>query len=78
MGYSSHILRDRNNLFHFQSSHQVFLSLLEYNNSQHDIYRQQPPHRAVINHDGSPTIVDTLLMLILKMGQIAFHFHFCL
>jgi len=35
-------------------------------------------HRAVINHDGRPTMVDTLLTLILKMGQEAFHFHFCL
>jgi len=32
----------------------------------------------VINHDGRPTIVDTLLTLVLKMGQEAFHFHICL
>jgi hypothetical protein len=32
----------------------------------------------VINHDGKPTIVDTLLAIILKMGQEAFHFYFCL
>jgi len=30
----------------------------------------------VIDHDGRPTIVDTLLTLILKMGQEAFHFTF--
>ena len=36
------------------------------------------PHRAVIDHDGRATIVDTLLTLILKLGQDAFHFHYCL
>jgi hypothetical protein len=32
----------------------------------------------VIHHNGMPTIVDTLLMLILKMGQEAFNFDCCL
>jgi hypothetical protein len=32
----------------------------------------------VINHNGRPTIVDTPLTLIFKMGQGAFHILFCL
>jgi len=32
----------------------------------------------VIHHDGSPTIIDTLLTFILKMGKKVFNFHFCL
>jgi hypothetical protein len=32
----------------------------------------------VINNDGWPSIVDTLLTLILKMGLEVFHFLFCL
>jgi hypothetical protein len=78
MAYSSHILRDSNNLFHLQSYHAVFLSFLANNDSQNDVYTHKPPHRAVINHDGRPTIVDTLLTLIVKMGQAEFQYHFCL
>jgi hypothetical protein len=39
-GYSSHILRDSNNLFHLESYHYVFLSLLAYDDSQNNVYRQ--------------------------------------
>ena len=38
-GYSHHILRDSNNLFHFQRYYYLFLSLLAYINSQNDEYR---------------------------------------
>jgi len=54
------------------------MSLLVNNNSQNDVYRLYEPHRAVINHEGRPTIVDTLLTLILKMAQGAFHIPFCI
>ena len=78
MVYSSNILRDSDNLFHLQIYLSLFLSHWEYNNRQNDVYRQSLPHRDVMNNDGSPTIVDTVLTLILKTGQEAFHFHFCL
>jgi len=78
MGYSSHILWDSNNLFHLQSYQWVFSSILAYDDSQNNVYKQEPPHRAVIHHDGRPTIVGTRFTLILKMGPEQFHFHFCL
>jgi hypothetical protein len=54
------------------------VSLLASKNSQNPVYRQEWPHRVVINHNGSPTIVDTPLTVIFKMGQRAFHILFCL
>jgi len=58
--------------------HKVLLSLSAYENSQNDVYGPSRQHRAVINHDGRPTIVDTRLTFIFKMGQGAFHFVYCL
>jgi len=49
-----------------------------YKNGQNNVFRPKWPYCAVIDHDGRPTIVDTLLTLIFKMGQGAFHFLFCL
>jgi len=76
MGYSHHILWDRNNSFHSQSYHKVFLSLFLFNNSQNNVYTKDQPHCAVINYDARPTIVDTLFTLIFMMKQGACHFLF--
>jgi len=75
-GYSHGSLRDSINLFHLQCCHKVFLSLLEFKNSQKDVYKPLWPHRAMINHDARPKIIDAPWMLIFKMGQGVFCFHF--
>jgi len=77
-GYSRNSLQDSNNLFHVQSYHQLFRSLLAYSNSENDVYNQQQPHCALINHHAMPTIVDTPLTLILKLMQGTFTFLFFL
>jgi len=74
-GSSCDSLQDSNNLFHLHSYHWVFMSLLAYRNSQNNVYKQLQLHCAVINHDARPTIIDTLLTHIFKMGWE--HFAIC-
>jgi hypothetical protein len=41
---------------------------LKYKTSQNNVYWQCRTLRAVIDHHSTPTIVDAMLTLILKMG----------
>lgn len=76
MGYSCYNLWDSNDVFHLQSYHYLFVSLLVYKSSPINVYRSERSHNAVISHDGLRTIVDTPLMHIYNMGQEAFFFCF--
>jgi len=54
------------------------MNVLAYKTGQNFVYRQQWPHRALINYDARLEIVDALLTLIFKMAQGACCFFFSL
>jgi len=71
-GYSWDSLRYSHNSLHLQYCNWVFMSVLGSKTGQNVVYRHHRPHSTVINHDARPTIIDTLLTFIFKMGQGAF------